>query len=284
MILTYRIFTTERPKKRALGPDRHTSSCKSTKSSKYLMEWRESSICAPHLEAGHRSYPKNLMKEDYCNIISRNKKDDVRCVSVDIQEMAPINGINIIQGDITRKETSDQILKLFIGNKADLVVCDGAPDVTGFHELDQYLQAQLVLAALSITTQLIKKNGTFIAKIFRGKEINFLYAQCKIFFSEVYCAKPKSSRNSSYESFVVCKGYKFEKEIPPLLGQMSEIDKEWESTVKFVTCGDLNDYDSDKSYSFGEYEVKGPVQHPINPPYYHEEEKTKTIESINKPK
>jgi len=53
--------------------------------------------------------------------------------------MAPIHGIHIIQGDITRKETADLIIKLFNGHKTDLVVCDGAPDVTGFHELDQYL-------------------------------------------------------------------------------------------------------------------------------------------------
>lgn len=34
----------------------------------------------------------------------------------------------------------------FEGNKADLVVCDGAPDVTGLHDMDEYVQAQLLLA------------------------------------------------------------------------------------------------------------------------------------------
>jgi tRNA (cytidine32/guanosine34-2'-O)-methyltransferase len=181
--------------------------------------------------------------------------------------MAPIKGTHILQGDITRKETSDQILKLFGGNKADIVVCDGAPDVTGFHELDQYLQAQLVLAALNITTQLIRKGGSFVAKIFRGKEINFLYAQCKVFFTDVYCAKPKSSRNSSYEAFIVCRGYKFEKDAPISLAGEVVVDKDWESTVKFVNCGDMSEFDSDKSYSLGESDFKDPVQPPIHPPY-----------------
>ena len=49
-------------------------------------------------------------------------------ISVDLQEMAPIEGVRIIQGDITTKETVHEILKLFHGNKAELVVCDGAPD------------------------------------------------------------------------------------------------------------------------------------------------------------
>lgn len=50
---------------------------------------------------------------------------------------------------------------------ADLVVCDGAPDVTGLHDIDEYIQAQLLLAALNITTHVLKHGGTFVAKIFR---------------------------------------------------------------------------------------------------------------------
>ena len=50
--------------------------------------------------------------------------------------MAPIEGVAIIQGDITRQDTLDKVLQVFNGEKADLVVSDGAPDVTGFHEID----------------------------------------------------------------------------------------------------------------------------------------------------
>lgn len=40
-----------------------------------------------------------------------------------------------------------------------------------------------------------------------GTDIDQLYAQLRIFFPHVHCAKPRSSRNSSIEAFVVCKGY-----------------------------------------------------------------------------
>lgn len=40
-----------------------------------------------------------------------------------------------------------------------------------------------------------------------GTDIDQLYAQLRVFFPEVFCAKPRSSRNSSIEAFVVCKGY-----------------------------------------------------------------------------
>lgn len=112
-------------------------------------------------------------------------------------------------GDITKKETADQIVSHFEGQKADLVVCDGAPDVTGLHDIDEFVQAQLVLAALNITTHVLKVGvgSRFVAKIFRGKDVTLLIAQLKLFFDKVTISKPRSSRNSSIEAFVVCEGY-----------------------------------------------------------------------------
>ena len=51
-----------------------------------------------------------------------------------------------VQGDITKVETAKKIVAHFEGESADLVVCDGAPDVTGLHDIDEYIQAQLLLA------------------------------------------------------------------------------------------------------------------------------------------
>ena len=81
------------------------------------------------------------------------------------------------------------------------------PDVTGLHDLDEYVQAQLLLAALNITTHVLKLGGTFVAKIFRGKDVTLLFAQLRLFFENITVAKPKSSRNSSIEAFVVCQNY-----------------------------------------------------------------------------
>ena len=69
--------------------------------------------------------------------------------------------------------------------------------MTGLHDMDEYVQAQLILAALNITTHVLRPGGTFLAKIFRGKDATLLYEQLKIFFPFVTIAKPKSSRNSS---------------------------------------------------------------------------------------
>lgn len=133
---------------------------------------------------------------------------DVTIVAVDLQEMAPIDGVRTIQGDITSEATINEVLGTFRhGDQkrlADLVVCDGAPDVTGMHDIDEYIQAQLLMSALNVTTHLLREGGAFVTKIFRGKDVTLLYAQLKVFFEHVVCAKPKSSRNSSVEAFAVC--------------------------------------------------------------------------------
>ena len=91
----------------------------------------------------------------------------------------------------------------FKGNLCDLVICDGAPDITGFHDMDQYIQSQLLVSALNITTKILKKGGNFVAKIFKGSEYGLLYSQFKYFFREIHIVKPDSSRESSVEHFLV---------------------------------------------------------------------------------
>jgi tRNA (cytidine32/guanosine34-2'-O)-methyltransferase len=125
--------------------------------------------------------------------LEANKAEsNVKIVAVDLQAMAPLPGVIQLQGDITQLETAKKIVGYFEGEDADLVVCDGAPDVTGLHDLDEYVQAQLLLAALNITTHVLKLGGTFVAKIFRGKDVTLLFAQLRLFFENVTVAKPKS--------------------------------------------------------------------------------------------
>ena len=127
----------------------------------------------------------------------------------------------------------------------------------GLHDIDEYIQAQLLLAALNITTHILKPNGTFVAKIFRGKDITLLFAQLRLFFDDVTVAKPRSSRNSSIESFVVCQGYSqppgyIPTMVNPLLDHtytdFDSLEGPNRYIVPFLACGDLSAYDADKTY------------------------------------
>ena len=91
------------------------------------------------------------------------------------------------------------------GLLVDLVVCDGAPDVTGLHYLDTYNQSHLLLAAVNITTHLLLKSGAFVAKIFVDSDVSILVDQMRLLFDQVELHKPVSSRTGSTGNFI--KGY-----------------------------------------------------------------------------
>ena len=72
----------------------------------------------------------------------REDADKAKIVAVDLQAMAPLPGVIQLQGDITKITTAQRIVSYFEGEHADLVVCDGAPDVTGLHDIDEYIQVR----------------------------------------------------------------------------------------------------------------------------------------------
>ena len=172
---------------------------------------------AVDLCAAPGSWSQVLAKQLRTPLENPSEYNHVKIVAVDIQTMAPIDGVTLIQGDITSFETANKIIEEFQGSKAQLIVCDGAPDVTGQHDLDEYMQSQLLLAALNITTFVIETGGTFVAKIFRGKDIRLMISQFRVFFDQVSVVKPKSSRTSSIEAFVVCRNFSLPAGYKPLM-------------------------------------------------------------------
>ncbi|KAF1774367.1 hypothetical protein JG687_00014883 [Phytophthora cactorum] len=180
---------------------------------------------------------------------------DVRIVSVDLQEMAPIAGVQLLQGDITSKRTAEQIIVHFHGAKAQVVVSDGAPDVTGVHDIDEFMQAELLVAALNITTHVLEEGGAFVAKIFRCEQYDLLATQLSVFFESVSCSKPMSSRAQSNEAFVVCQGFRLPENYTPVMTSyllprygLEEGEKHNPLLVPFLASGDLSGYDADQQF------------------------------------
>lgn len=248
-------------------------------------------------------------------------REGVKIVAVDLQPMASLEGITTLKGDITHPSTIPRILQALDpetykpdegagesgSNPVDLVISDGAPDVTGLHDLDIYIQSQLLYSALNLALKILKPGGKFVAKVFRGRDVDLIYAQLRCFFSSVHCAKPRSSRASSLEAFVVCqgfalpKGYKVDPAHPVGLGASVPVSQrkdkskegfvdgqrrtvtkdgitvlEFESDEEddnrwiapFVACGDLSAWDADATYHLPKDRVSlDPVQPPTAPPY-----------------
>ena len=176
------------------------------------------------------------------------KVENSKIIAVDLQPMAPIPGVIQIRGDITSVETSQAVINAMEGNKAELVISDGAPDVTGLHDLDEFMQSQLVFAAFNIACFVLSEGGSFMAKIFTGRDIQDLYSSLSPFFETVTTMKPRASRVASLESFIVCQNFKMPKDYIPKLSSEPQIDFEADKPLcpSFVAFGDLSGFDKEK--------------------------------------
>lgn len=144
---------------------------------------------------------------------------NTKICSVDLQAIVPIEGVYTIQGDITKQSTLLSILDYFKGEKVDLIVFDGAPDVTGILEVDINMQTQLIACSLIMCMKLLQKNGKFVAKVFKSDEHDFYYDKAKTLFQSVTFYKPSSSRLTSHETFLVAEGFTLPSDL------VDEIDK-----------------------------------------------------------
>ncbi|CAD7930988.1 unnamed protein product [Amoebophrya sp. A25] len=91
---------------------------------------------------------------------------------------------------------------------ADLVVMDGAPDVSLIHDFDEYIQHLLIGSSLKVCRRILRPGGNFIAKLFRGPQTEKeVLSVMRKMFGNVYVCKPRASRVSSPECFVVGKGF-----------------------------------------------------------------------------
>jgi 23S rRNA (uridine2552-2'-O)-methyltransferase len=129
-------------------------------------------------------------------------------VASDILPMDSIVGVEFVQGDFTEDHVFELILEVMGDKKADLVISDMAPNMSGMADIDQPRSMYLVELALDMAQQVLKPGGGFVAKVFQGEGFDQLMKDTRGLFQKVLTRKPDASRARSREVYLVAKGFK----------------------------------------------------------------------------
>ena len=144
----------------------------------------------------------------WLQVASKHMQSASIIVGVDLDPIKPIPNVKTFLADITTQRCLDLIRGEVKHMKADVVLNDGAPNVGSDWMQDAYNQCELVMHSLKLATQVLKKGGYFITKIFRSQHYMSLIWLFNKFFDSVEANKPEASRTQSAEIFVVCSKYK----------------------------------------------------------------------------
>ena len=129
---------------------------------------------------------------------------DGKIMAIDIKSMEFINNIKFLNCDVFDADIKIKILNYFNGN-IDVLISDMAANTTGNKSLDSIRTNELCSQALNLSSQILKKKGVLVSKLFMGDDFLEVKNLAKSLFKDVNFFKPKSSRNDSKETYLHCK-------------------------------------------------------------------------------
>lgn len=130
-----------------------------------------------------------------------------RVIASDILPLDPLPFVDFVQGDFRDDEVLQQLLALLGDEKADLVISDMAPNMSGVDAVDQPRAMHLCELALDMARQVLKADGAFLVKLFQGEGSEAFIKDVRSSFKQVKVRKPSASRPRSREVYVLASGF-----------------------------------------------------------------------------
>ena len=124
-------------------------------------------------------------------------------IALDILPMEPIEGVHYIQGDFREDEVLAQLTEAMQGGKADVVVSDMAPNLSGHSSTDAARVGHLIELAIDFASRHLRPGGALVTKVFHGPGYDALVQLFREHFAQVKPLKPLSSRAKSTETFLI---------------------------------------------------------------------------------
>ncbi len=126
-------------------------------------------------------------------------------IALDILPMEPLTGVEFLQGDFQDEAILSQLLQMLGSSRADLVLSDLAPNMSGMMAVDQPRAMTLAELALELAERVLRPGGSLLVKVFEGEGLDDFRRQLRERFRELQVRKPKASRERSRELYLLAK-------------------------------------------------------------------------------
>jgi 23S rRNA (uridine2552-2'-O)-methyltransferase len=133
----------------------------------------------------------------WSQVAAEKVKPGGQVIAIDLLEIAPISGVTVHRGDFRQ---------LPIETRADVVLSDLSPNMSGIPNVDQARWLELAEGAVELCRKVLKPDGVFVVKAFHGEAFEALLQRLKAVFVKPKVVKPPASRGESTETYVVARG------------------------------------------------------------------------------
>ena len=144
----------------------------------------------------------------WCQFAATQVASAGQVLGVDLLPMDRIEGVEFIQGDFQDSAVRQQIQEFFRNEKADLVLSDMAPNITGIRVKDQANAEAMQRGILDLCADVLKPGGKLLTKLFEGESMNTLRNKFSRGFEQIQMIKPDASRSKSREVYLLGRGFK----------------------------------------------------------------------------
>jgi 23S rRNA (uridine2552-2'-O)-methyltransferase len=138
----------------------------------------------------------------WSQVAAENVRPGGTVIAIDLLETAPISGVTVLRADFREPV----LIEALQGAKADVILSDLSPNLSGIGNVDQARLLELGAAAVELCRKALRPEGVFLIKAFHGEAFQELMALLRAAFSKVKVVKPSASRGESAETYVVARG------------------------------------------------------------------------------
>ena len=131
-----------------------------------------------------------------------------KLISVDILPMEKLDNVLFIKGDFTETTVYEACINNLANGKADLVISDMSPNLTGIRNTDQARSMYLAELVFEFSCRVLQPGGSILLKLFQGQGADTFKSEIMDKFHRVVVRKPKASRHRSREFYILATGYK----------------------------------------------------------------------------